>query len=640
MIAKRILLMNLLFILFSNVPAQEVFIYNEKGEKEYFMVNKTVKYAKLTSSAFRKYSSKESGKNMFNKLLSEKDSVMVADELIYIKDGCVQWCFNDILLQTKEETDLNILLNAFKVPYKSFRPYGLAKNEYLVKLSVSEALHFANLLYETGAFQYAVPAFYRANAFQNPYYSSQWGLKNTGQHGGETGMDINVESAWNWSTGEGIVVAVIDNGVQLDHPDLAANLLPGYDALGLGSAGENDNQYSDHGTKCAGVIAAINNDIGVKGVAYNAKIIPIRVGWGDTLLDVALIDAFRFLCGQNVDVVNCSFGSGSPNPMLSNAIDSMVRYGRNGLGTPVICSVGNKDYPFIFYPASLSNTIAVGAMSPCGERKGAKSCDGETNWGSHTGNGLDVVAPGVFIPTTTTNSGYILDFNGTSAACPHAAGVMALILSANPCLTATEARAILCYSCDKLQRYSYCEEKQYGFWNTEVGYGKINAYKAVLEALAFPSSSYQLAGGSVTSVNTQCVFDNDCDVAAGVYYDVQKYTITQNISYPYAEHPVIIAQSNGYSGANPNSSTRYCSVSNITNTSATLKTWVYKLDYNSIGQIFTNTYIPVSPNNVWFKATVYDEPDINLFLNNQNITNTSYNLSKVAYCRRAVQVNY
>lgn len=657
---KRIILLaKLLFLLFAYVSAQEVFMYNENGEKEFFKVNSGIKYVKLTSSApnlhalfplvqkvdtmmpdILKITLKESNKEKIGEIISGTEGIFTANELTYIKDGTMQWCFNLIMLQTKNDIGLENVLEQYEIPYSSYRPFGLADNEYLLELSVSEALPYSNLLYETGLFQYAVPVFYRTNVLQNPYYSSQWGLKNTGQQGGTSGMDINVEPAWTWSTGKDIVVAVIDNGVQLDHPDLAANLLPGYDALGLGSAGGIENSYNNHGTKCAGVIAAINNNIGIKGVAYDAKIIPIRVEKNHAFYDSAAVEAFRYLYGKKVDVISCSWGGGSPNPALTNAIDSMVIFGRNGLGCPVLFSSGNVDNHLkkedtVRYPASLPNTIAVGAMNPCGERKRWGKCEGE-HWKSCYGPELDVIAPGVLVPTTTTNSSYCTDFWGTSAACPHAAGVMALILSANPCLTAIEARAILCGTCDKLMIYPYCNEKQYGFWNSEVGYGKINAYKAVLEAMTFSSNSYQLTGGTQSSSNIQqCVFLQDCNVSSGTYYNVQKYEIVQNITYPYTEHPVIMAQSNGYSGANPNSSARYCSVTNVTNTSATLKTWVYKLDHNSLGQIFTNMYIPVSPSNVWFKATVYDEPDINLSLNNLNITNTSYNRNAFIYLETA-----
>ena len=150
----------------------------------------------------------------------------------------------------------------------------------------------------------------------------------------------------------------------------------------------------------------------------------------------------------------------------------MSARGRGGLGCPIFFASGNNNSPTVLYPASLPNTIAVGAISPCGERKSHFSCDGESDWGSNYGEGLDVVAPGVLIPTTTINSGYVHDFNGTSAACPHAAATMALILSANPCLSVSEARRILSESCDKLSNFNFDEQRDFGSWDSHVGYGQ------------------------------------------------------------------------------------------------------------------------------------------------------------------------
>ena len=168
--------------------------------------------------------------DLFNRIIPEIDSVFVADELIYKGDGTKQCCFNHILLQTKGSVDLKGLLESHGIPYISFERFGLCENEYILKLSVSDALFYANKLVETGYFVYAQPSFYRFDIFQNPMYPYQWGLKNTGQYNGEVGMDINVESAWELATGEGVTIAVIDGGVQLDHPDLQNNLLQGYDA--------------------------------------------------------------------------------------------------------------------------------------------------------------------------------------------------------------------------------------------------------------------------------------------------------------------------------------------------------------------------------------------------------------------------
>ena len=144
------------------------------------------------------------------------------------------------------------------------------------------------------------------------------------------------------------------------------------------------------------------------------------------------------------------------------------------------------------YPATLSGVIAVGASSMCDERKNPSSCDGES-WGSNYGTGIDVVAPGVKIYTTDIsgpsgyNSGdYRSDFNGTSSACPNAAGVAALILSVNANLTQSQVRQILELNTDKIGSYTFSPSvlgQPNGTWNSEVGYGRLNACQAVLGAI-------------------------------------------------------------------------------------------------------------------------------------------------------------
>ena len=637
---KKLLFLVILFLAGYSYAQTKVFMYNEDGTKEYFFVNNVVRYLQydelstpnlksLCSIAQKvdtvmpgilKFTLKESDVEIFEKKVFSLNSIFYTKELVYVRDSTIQWCFNKILLQTKDNSELENILNTYEIPYLSYRTIGLAEHEYLVELSVSEALQYANLLYETGLFNYVVPSFYRTNMLNNPLYTSQWGLKNTGQNGGTVGIDINVEPAWNLSTGKGIVVAVVDNGVQLNHPDLAANLLPGYDAMGYGSDGGFSN--SDyHGTCCAGIIAAEDNSIGVKGVAFEAKIVPIRAGLGRNMCDEAEINAFEYIYNQNIDVVSCSWGEGSVNPTLNNAINAVVTGGRNGLGCPVLFASGNDDRFVVSYPASLPSTIAVGALSPCGERKNPNSCDGE-NWGSNYGTALDVVAPGVLIPTTTISNDYEMYFKGTSAACPHAAGVMALILSANPCLTAAEARDILCKSCDKLTNYLYCENAG-EMRNDETGYGKINAYKAVLMALGL-SQELQGTGSfnNESTLNNWILTSSLCTGLASGYYYVKKQEYTKTFSFPYIENPIFDISTNGYSAANPNPGNNFCIVVNNTHKTISLKAFRYKVEGNS-GGLTINQFLPNG--NVWFKCRIYDATVPNVVINDINIMNNTYN---------------
>ena len=180
---KKLLFLVILFLAGYSYAQTKVFMYNEDGTKEYFFVNNVVRYLQydelstpnlksLYSIAQKvdtvmpgilKFTLKESDVEIFEKKVFSLNSIFYTKELVYVRDSTIQWCFNKILLQTKDNSELKNILNTYEIPYLSYRTIGLAEHEYLVELSVSEALQYANLLYETGLFNYVVPSFYRTN---------------------------------------------------------------------------------------------------------------------------------------------------------------------------------------------------------------------------------------------------------------------------------------------------------------------------------------------------------------------------------------------------------------------------------------------------------------------------------------------
>ena len=420
----------------------------------------------------------------------------ISQELIYTGDNTIQFVGNSFFLSIKPTVSIDRLLDSLNVPYISYNrinPYN-DREYYISYISNShDAFYYSNLIYESGMVYYAQPCFYRLTSLDNGHYINQWGLNNTGQYGGIYGIDINAEQAWLISSGAGIKVAVIDNGVQLTHPDLSNNLIQGYDATGGNSNGSST--YNDyHGTCCAGIIAAEDNNRGVKGVAYDAKIIPIKLfnGSGYDLYlynDSNIIWAFNYALAKGADIISCSWGGGSGTRALDTAIYNAVTHGRNNKGCVVVFSSGNDNWSFINYPSNQNGVISVGAISQCGERKSPSSCDEETDWlGSNYGEGLSVVAPGVKIATTTlTRRGtYTTTFNGTSSAGPHVAGVAALMLSVNPHLTRQEVKDIIEQTAQKVRPdlYNYIDTIGYnnGTWNKYTGYGLVDALAAVSRA--------------------------------------------------------------------------------------------------------------------------------------------------------------
>ena len=385
--------------------------------------------------------------------------------------------YNLRLLKTFSALDPTYLVGFNGSPLKGF---DLAK--MLVQLDEVEAAE-PNFIHDLP--EMAAP--------NDPLYSNQWDMNNTGQTGGTPGADMHMEAAWDISTGSSdIVVAIIDEGVDVDHPDLVVNMVAGFDAVTAdptpGGIPGNANSGDGHGTCCAGIVAASgNNGIGVTGVTWNSKIMPIRIGFGNfwTQSDW-IIDGLTWPVDNGADVLSNSWGGGAPSTSIQNAVSYSTTVGRGGLGAPNFFASGNNNGS-VSYPAAYPEAIAVGASSPCDERKSPSSCDGETWWGSNYGSTLDFVAPG---PLTTTvdiagsggyDSGdYTSSFNGTSSATPHAAGAGALLLAVSPGLTEAEVRTLMRQTAD--DQVGPPSEDTPGF-DIYMGYGRVNA-EALLLAVA------------------------------------------------------------------------------------------------------------------------------------------------------------
>jgi subtilisin family serine protease len=338
------------------------------------------------------------------------------------------------------------------------------------------------------------------------YFSMQWHLHNTGESFGSPNADINAPEAWEITTGDpNIVVAVLDTGVDSSHPDLVNNLVPGYDFY-------DDDDLPDpvggsipaHGTCCAGLIAAEgNNSIGVVGVTWKCKIMPIRTymwgPWGATPQS-EIATAIRWSAVHGADVLSNSWGDNIPLPIIHSAFVDVTQtggMGRDGKGCIVLCASGNNNREAL-PPASFPEVVAVGATD-----------NSDVHWYySNYGPELDIVAPsgppepgkaGAYIWTTdiTGNRGFNMynrdpsildycDFGGTSGACPVAAGVAALILSIEPELTNDEVRHFLCRSSKDLGEPG--RDDYYGW-------GRVDAWAALDMVLA-----------------KRCDLNNDCKV--------------------------------------------------------------------------------------------------------------------------------
>jgi subtilisin family serine protease len=357
------------------------------------------------------------------------------------------------------------------------------------------ALGVSTDLMESGLFEWSVPDFVveRVSRYtpNDPNYPSQWHLNSTGQGGAKLTADVDAPQAWDTQKGStSIVVAIIDGGVQYNHPDFSGNAVAGYDFLGNDATPLPSGSGDNHGTACAGVaVARHNNGIGVAGIAPFCKLMPIRlVGTGMTTAKEA--SAIAFAKNNGAAIMSNSWGppdgTGANYALPANvksAIDDAKLNGRGGKGCLIFFASGNGNESVeLDGYAKYSGVIAVGASNDQAVR----------SYYSDYGPSLDCVAPsnggttsGIWTTDRTGTSGYSTGdytstFGGTSSACPLAAGVMALVLSQNPNLTWQQAYNNITSTADKIGT-GYVN----GFSNN-YGYGKVNARAAVLAAGGTP----------------------------------------------------------------------------------------------------------------------------------------------------------
>ncbi len=348
--------------------------------------------------------------------------------------------------------------------------------------------------------RFASPNYLRKPVFtpNDPFYSFQWHYP-----------QMNLPLAWDLTTGTDRIVAVIDTGVLLSHPDLQGQLVTGYDFISdTSNAGDGDGIDPDpndpgdrsnpdgsssfHGTHVSGTVAAAtNNSIGVAGVAFGAKVMPLRaVGrLGGSLYDIE--QAVRYAAGlpndsgtvpaRRADVINLSLGSFTRSD-AEQAVYDQVR----GVGVVVVAAAGNDARSTLFYPAAYSGVVAVGAVTIQKERASY----------SNFGSWIDVAAPGGstatdingdgkpdgVLSTVATDTGgtlvndYVI-WQGTSMAAPHVSGVVALMKALAPGLGPQKFDELLASGALTNDLGTVGRDGLFG-------YGLLNAYKAVTAAAA------------------------------------------------------------------------------------------------------------------------------------------------------------
>jgi hypothetical protein len=325
----------------------------------------------------------------------------------------------------------------------------------------------------------------------DPLFGSQWAFNN------DNGADIDWFEAWQLPhVGAPVTVAVLDTGVSTSHPDLRGQLVQGRCFVcGTQDPTGTDDTFSSsgagsHGTKCAGIIAAItDNGVGIAGTARNARIMPVKIFSGLISTTTAAGNGLIWATDNGAQIANMSWGFSRTATGIA-FLRTCVEYA-NAAGVLMIASTGNTPSTpanpvQIGYPAAWPEVIAVGATKA-----------DDTIWeGTTLGPELDLVAPGHNILTTIDQSNIVDGYgpeSGTSMAAPMVAGVAAMVWGANPALGSAGVRAIVESTVDDLGEPGP---------DATFGRGRLNGYRALTQAIS-------------TTVRCTADFDNDGSVGVG-----------------------------------------------------------------------------------------------------------------------------
>jgi subtilisin-like proprotein convertase family protein len=360
-------------------------------------------------------------------------------------------------------------------------------------------------------------------------FPDQWHLFNTGGPLLSTAGHIDAVHAWDLTRGErSVIVAVADDSCDLNHADFqgAGKIVAPRDFAGQDFDPLPELEDDNHGTACSGVAVAEENGTGVVGVAPGCALMPIRTsGFID---DTSIEDLCDWVIDHGASVISCSWGVNARSFSLSlrmrNALHRAATVGRGGKGCVVVFAAGNENRPvkgtvtetgwpnnqpsgptqWLAGFAAHEDVIAVAASSSLATKSAYSNwgreiavCAPSNNVGPHTYPRVTVPVSGRGIVTTDrvgpsgySSTDYTQDFGGTSSACPTVAGVAALILSANPNLTAQQVREILQTTADKIvdnnpdpQLSNLFGTYDAGGHSKWFGFGRVNAFQAVTETL-------------------------------------------------------------------------------------------------------------------------------------------------------------
>ena len=544
----------LIFLLsFNNLWAQENFYYSD-GENKRFLNKVDDLWTVYFIEGVDDNELNESFKNIIGdyyelnnlEMLDSVQSVYHLSNVFTTDYGDTLYEGNQIVVAYKNTATPQQIANI----ENEFGLINIKQTSFYILYETDSVIKTAAQVFETNKVNFSHPnfVFHLKPAYipNDTYFNKQFYLQNTGQIINDNGSglvdaDMDVPEAWDITKGNSnIVTAVLDWGITSNHPDLpnARQVrLPGANFQING----NPNDLSPanyHGDPCAGIIAAEqDNSLGISGIAPLTNIMPVKITGGVT--HSILADCINFADINGANFLSGSFTSGSiTDPVLEaaigNAVDNgMLLFFAAGNTREDLLMMGNPSYN----PAIGTVDAPASSYNPLVITVGASDINNQLAWYSPINEKIDIVAPsstsvfdsrynfttsantlnvwsidipgiygnnpfaygdsyvpiGEILPNTgQSNLAFSGRFGGTSAATPMVAGVAALALAANPCLTNVQIKDVLLNTADKVGGYNYNWSSTKPGHSKELGYGKVNAHKAVLAAQELHSSTLDL----------------------------------------------------------------------------------------------------------------------------------------------------
>ncbi|MBC7777242.1 MAG: S8 family serine peptidase [Phycisphaerae bacterium] len=428
---------------------------------------------------------------------AESGEVILYTENFFVK-------FHD----TVSEADCLALLKRYKLKVKSKLTF--ATNAYFVQAEEGTGLEVFNIAEEIlkeKTVEYCHPELVQERMYKTPPHPLQWHLGRTKIKGQVIDNHVNIEKAWKITKGKNITIAVIDDGVEINHPEFSGRIVHPFDATEGNEDPRPKLDDDSHGTPCAGMACAAGLKNGASGTAPEAKLMPIRLRSG--LGSMAEANAFVWAADHGADVISCSWGPVDGNWWKPNdprhghvsvlpdntrlALKYALSKGRKGLGCVILFAAGNGNEEVMNDGySSFDGVISVAACNDSGKRS-VYSDFGKAIWVSFPSNDFEWdpfkhPAPASEGLRTTDRLGkpgynegdYTNSFGGTSGACPGMAGVVALILAANPGLSPKRVKQLIRRSCFRIDETGgLYDAKKHSIY---YGYGRIDAGKAVENA--------------------------------------------------------------------------------------------------------------------------------------------------------------